>query len=395
MSRCSAPCSIVWLVLLFARQFLGFVVRGAPGLDQVEVGFHSCPKVSVDGLEVLEALLALAAQKAQEFLQGKAGEAIAQVQAHVHGAVDQALGPIQELTAQAESLGDNMQAIKDGDMGAIGGLVGDASGIPGAGDFARSMGGEGGGDAPAGGPMADAVAGGNMITAAANNLVSSGGNAATNLANQAITGGVNAAHRGLADALGVEARGVDGQSLDNVAGPDGEVGGQDETDRTKGPGHHTAVIAGSHTEKVGGMKVNGVLTGINTNVAGSMTQDAGAAHLEIVIGDRAESADGSKTESALGLVVLSKEGESETVGGAKTCMVGGAIVDKLKGSHSVQAGAPATFIGAFHKMEAKTAITLKCGASEIVIDAAGISITSPMVTMMAGKIQLPKDVAEV
>jgi type VI secretion system secreted protein VgrG len=342
----------------------------------------------------LEAILALAAQKAQEFLEAKAGEAIAAVQSHVQGAVDQALGPISDLTARAESLGNNMQAIQNGDLGAIGGMAADAAGLPAAGDFARSMG--GGGDAgPAGGPLSDAVAGGNMITAAANNLVSSGGGAATNLANQAIGGGVGAAHQALASALGVEARGVDGASMENAAGPDGEVGGQDETDRAKGPGHSIGKIAGSHSEVVGGMKITGVLTGIDTNVAGSMTQNAGAAHLEVIIGNRAESAEGSKTESALGLVVLTKGGESETVGGAKTCMVGGAIFDKLKGSHSVEAGAPATFIGAFHKMEAKGAITLKCGASEMVIDGSGITITSPMVTWMGGKIHLPKDVSEV
>jgi len=342
----------------------------------------------------LEALLALAAQTAQEFLEAKANEAIEAIQGHVQGAVDQALGPISDLTAQAESIGNNMQAIQNGDLGAIGGMVGDASGIPGAGDLARSMGGEGAGG-PAGGPLSDVVSGGNMITEAAGNLVQAGASGASNLAGQAVGSGVNAAHRALADAMGVEARGVDGESLGNEGGPEGDVGGQDETDRAKGPGHHIGKIAGSHSETVGGMKVTGVLTGIDTNVAGSMTQNAGAAHVEVIVGDRAESAEGSKTETALGLVVLTKGGESESVAGAKTCMVGGAIVDKLKGTHSVEAGGPATFIGAFHKLEAKTSITLECGASKLVIDGKGITIESPMVTMMASKIQLPKDVSEV
>lgn len=342
----------------------------------------------------LEALLALAAREAQEFLQAKAGDAIAQIQSHVQGAVDQALGPINDLTSRAESLGNTMQAIQNGDMGAIGGLVGDASGIPGAGDFARSLGG-GGDGGPAGGPLSGAVEGGNMIVSAANNAVSVSGSAATAAANQAVAGGVGAAHRALADALGVDAAGGGGSSMDNRAGPEGSVDGQDGTDRTKGPGHAIAVVAGTHSETVGGMKIAGVLDGMNTNVAGSMSQDAGAAHVEVVIGDRAESGEGSKTETALGLVVLSKGGESETVKGAKTCMVGGAIVDKLKGSHQVEASAPATFIGALHKMEAKTKITLKCGASEVVIDGGGIAITSPMVTFMASKIHLPKNVSEV
>ncbi len=94
-------------------------------------------------------------------------------------------------------------------------------------------------------------------------------------------------------------------------------------------------------------------------------------------------------------MVLSKGGESEEVGGTKTTMVGGAIVDKLGGTHSITAQGPATFIGAFHKMEASGAITFKCGASEVVIDGSGISIKSPLVAILAPKIQLPKKVSEV
>ncbi|HZO16859.1 MAG TPA: type VI secretion system tip protein TssI/VgrG [Polyangiaceae bacterium] len=335
----------------------------------------------------LEALLALAAREAQAFLEAKAGEAIAAVQSHVQGAVDQALGPINDLTSRAEALGNNMQAVRDGDMSAVGGLVGDASGIPGAGEFARSLGGgQGGGGSPAGG---------NMITSAANNAVSGGATVASNAASQAIGGGGGAAHSALASALGLDAGGGGGSSMANTAGPAGDVGGVEGTDRAKGPGHTTALVTGSQSETVGGLKILGVLDGINTNVGGSMTQNAGAAHVEIVIGNRAEAAEGSKTETALGLVVLSKAGESENVGGSKTCMVGGAVIDKLKGSHAIEAQGPATFIGAFHKMEAKGKITLKCGASEVVIDGGGVTITSPMITVMGAKIQLPKDVSEV
>jgi type VI secretion system secreted protein VgrG len=359
---------------------------------------HGSASTSVGGDQMemignaLEGLLAVAAQRAQEFLEAKANEAIAAVQGHVQGAVNQALGPINQLTSQAEALGSNMQAIQNGDLSAVGGLVGDASGIPGAGDFARSLGGPPSG--PAGGPLAGAVAGGNMIQSAANNAVQAGGAAARSAASQAIGSGVGAAHQALASALGVDATGGGGASMDNAAGPDGEVSGQDETDRAKGPGHSIGRIAGDYGETVGGMKIQGVLNGMDTNVGGSMTQNAGAAHVEVIIGNRAESADGSKNETALGLVVLSKGGESESVKGSRTTMVGGAIIDKLKGSHQVSAGAPATFIAAYHKLEAKGKITLKCGASELVIDGGGITVTSPLVTMMAGKIHLPKDVSE-
>jgi type VI secretion system secreted protein VgrG len=120
----------------------------------------------------------------------------------------------------------------------------------------------------------------------------------------------------------------------------------------------------------------------------------GAAQAEIVIGSRAETVGGNKDEKAIGLVVLSKAGESEKVGGSKTTMVGGLIYDKLKGSHQIEAGGPATFIGAFHKIEAKTKITFKCGASSVVVDGSGFTVLAPLVTVLAAKIQLPKKVAE-
>ncbi len=306
------------------------------------------------------------------------------------------MGPINDLTGQAEALGNNMQAVADGDMSAIGGMVGDASGLPGAGDFARSLGGEGeGGDGPSGGPLSDVVEGGNMITAAANNAVEASGAAATGAANQAISGGVGAAHNALRGALGFDPIGGGGESGANVGGPEGSVDAVEGEDRTKGPGHAIRKIAGNHNETVGSVKVLAALDGLNTNVAGNMTQNAGAAHVEVMAGNRAEAIDGNKTETALGLVVLSKGGESEKVAGARTTMVGGAIIDSHKGSHEIEAGAPATFIGAFHKMDAKGAITLKCGASEVVLDGGGLTITTPALAIAGAKIQLTKKVSEV
>jgi type VI secretion system secreted protein VgrG len=181
----------------------------------------------------------------------------------------------------------------------------------------------------------------------------------------------------------------------NAGGPAGDVAGVDATDREKGPGHSTAKIAGSHTEEVGSIKALGAIKPIDTNVKGDKGIDVGAATVQLAIGNYAESAKGSKKESAFGLVVLSKGGESEDVGGSKTTMVGGAVVDKLAGSHSIKAKGPATFIGAFHKMEAAGKITFKCGGSEVVIDGSGISINSPIVAIVAPKIQLPKKVSEV
>jgi type VI secretion system secreted protein VgrG len=171
------------------------------------------------------------------------------------------------------------------------------------------------------------------------------------------------------------------------------VDGVDATDRAKGPGHSTYKVTGSHKETVGALKLLATANGINTNIAGNMSQNVGAAHVELVLGDWAEAVQGSKTESELGLLVLSK-GESEHVGGAKTEMVGGAWIDKVKGNLTLEAGANLTMVAAMHKIDASSSITIKCGASEVVVDGGGITLKSAMVMMTGGAVQLPKPTAE-
>ncbi len=344
----------------------------------------------------LEALLDIAAAKAVEFLTAKANEALDRVEAHVQNAVDQALGPVNNLASQANQIGQAMQAVANGDVSAMAGMAANASGIPGANQMVAAMGGggQGGGEGGAPNPLADVASTlaqpGNMANAA----IQQGSAAARGAAAAGIRRGVGAARSALGSALGLDAGGGTGESGANAAGPEGNVDGVDQTDREKGPGHSTAKIAGSHTETIGSMKIRGTVLGIDTNVGADMTQTVGAAQAEIIIGDRAETVGGNKDEKAIGLVVLSKGGESEKVGGSKTTMVGGLIYDKLKGSHSIEATGPATFIGAFHKVEAKTKITFKCGASSVVVDGSGFTVLSPLVTVLAAKIQLPKKVAE-
>jgi type VI secretion system secreted protein VgrG len=172
------------------------------------------------------------------------------------------------------------------------------------------------------------------------------------------------------------------------------VDGVDASDRAKGPGHGTSKIDGTCTETVGSVKALGSLSGINTNVGATMSVSVGAANIEMILGNRAESVEGAKSEQAVGLVVATKGDESEQVGGVKNTTVGGAVFDIIKGKHSVEAGAPASFIGAFHKIQAKSKITFKCGGSTLVIDGGGVTFTAPVVTFTAGKIYLPKAVSE-
>jgi type VI secretion system secreted protein VgrG len=244
------------------------------------------------------------------------------------------------------------------------------------------------------------MSGGTAATTAAPGTSStSAGISASNLLGGAVQTAIQKGIAGGAGALG-SALGLDdsgpggGESGGNFGGPKGDVEGVDETDRTKGPGHTIYKVAGNYNEKVGSIKALLALNGINTNVTGAMNENVKIAKLELVYKDFAESCEGQKDESSLGLVVVSKGGESEQVTKAKTVMVGGAIVDKIKGSHAIASGGSATFVGALQKLEAKSGIMLKCGESVVVIDDSGVTIKGDMITITAGKIQLPKAVTE-
>ena len=348
----------------------------------------------------LEALIALAVAKASEIAAEKAAAVAEQVHGAVMGKVNQVLGPVQGLVGQAQKIGGAMAAVAGGDLGATAGLLGAAASLPGAGALTGAMGGGGGGDGGGGG--GGAVEGGPAATTNAGpggEGSSSADIAAKNILQSAMTTalqkGIRKGGKALSGAVGGDSDGGGGGSEANANGPEGAVASVDGADNDKGPGHQLHDVAGSINDTIGALKVVATAEGIMCNAAGSLTDTIGAARAEIVLGNRAESVEGMKSEKTLGLIIVSKADETEKVGGAKTCMVGGAIVDKITGGHSIESKAPATFIGAFHKVEAKTKITLKCGASTLVIDGGGITIESPMVMITAGKIVIPKAVTEV
>lgn len=350
----------------------------------------------------LEAIINIAISKAAEIAAEKAAEAAEHVKGAVMGKVNQVLGPVQGVVSKAQQLGGGMAALANGDLSGAGALVTGAAGLPGASAIAGGLGSKGGGGGGGGGlaPVQPGLAattkagpGGKGSSAggiAAQNYLSG---KLTDLVGEAVKGARKGAKK-LAGGGGEGGGGGGGESEANEKGPKGDVDSVDGADNEKGPGHSATDVAGSINETVGALKVQGTVEGIMLN-AKSFSETIGAARAEIVIGNRAESVEGMKKETSLGLIVLSKADETENVGGAKTAMVGGAVIDLVKQAHTISAGAPATFIGAFHKVEAKTKITLKCGGSSIVIDDSGITITSPIVTVTAAKIQLTDKVTEV
>jgi len=339
----------------------------------------------------LEALLNIAAEVAIEAAQAAAAQAMDQVNGAIQSRVDQAMAPINDLTSSVEAMGAGMEAAQNGDLGALGGLAADAAGLPippafGGGDGGGGGGGDGGGgDGGGGGEGGGEAGGGQSYTEMA------GVDAAVD---SAIERGITAGAGALGAALGLDSAGGGGASVANADGPVGDVGGISETDRAKGPGHHTHLVAGNYTETTSGLRIQAALMGVHLDVAGNVTESVGAAKATGAIGNVVLDVGGNKDETALGRVAVVKGDEAETVGGNRMVMIGGAIYDKVDGGQSVTAGGPATFIGAFQKFEAGTAITFTCGASEVVIDGSGVSITSPLVAILSPKIQLTKKVTE-
>lgn len=350
----------------------------------------------------LQALLAIAAQAAEDFLNSLADKAVEKVQSQVEDAINQVMGPINELNSQVQEIAGNMQAVANGDLGAMGAMAANAAGLPGAAEFAQSLAGPPPPPTEAGQAIGDAASqvnqgaeAANQVAGQANALTQVAAEASRNALHNVIGQGVNAAETALAHAMGFEPAGGGGSSGANMTGPDVQVDGVDATNREKGPGHATALVGGTHDETIGSLKVLASIKDIDTNVGAAKTQDVGLGTLQLAIGDYSETVGAGKTEKALGLVVLTKGGESETVGGSKTTMVGGAIIDKVDGTQGIEAGGPATFVGIFHKIEAGGAITFKCGGSEVVINKDGIEIKSPIVAFLAPKIHLPQKVTEI
>jgi type VI secretion system secreted protein VgrG len=354
-------------------------------VQNCKVGGSSTTTVGGNQMEMdgnpLEGLLAVAAERAAEAAVAAANRAVGQVEAAVQGAIGQVMGPVDSLVGQAQALGQAMSGAANGDLSAAGALVAGASGLPGAGQVLGGLG------APP--PAATQTAPGAEASAGA----TSAANMMRAAATSAIQRGMGAARDAVGSALGVGGEGGGGQSRANTGGPAGDVSGQDEANTAKGPGHGLYKVNGSHTETSAALRLMAALNGINTNVAVSMTQTVGAAYIELVLGNHAESTEAMKTENCVGLIVVTKGDETEQVGGAKTTMVGGAIVHLVKGTHVVEAGASATIIGAFHKIQAKTKVMFKAGDSNVVIDGGGITLkTSGMIMIGASKIQLTKNV---
>ncbi len=344
----------------------------------------------------LEAILALAVERAAEVATAKANEALKHVEKAVQGKLDQAMGPIKTMTDQAKALGDNMNKVAGGNLGAVGGLLAGATALPTAAVLAASLSG-GGGEASKNGEAsksAEPAKGGGAaggVPAATTESAQAMLHAA---AGSAIQKGIAAGKGALSEALGLDAAGGGGASMANAGGPKGDVKGVDVTDRTKGPGHSTSKVAKTFKETVATAQITAAVNGVITNIAKDATRSVGAAQVKMAYGDVQEAVAANKSETALGLVVVTKGSETEAVKGARTGMVGGAILDLVNGNRAISAGAAATYIGAFHKIEAQSSITFKCGGSSIVIDGSGITMKSMAIMFLGAKQAHTKAVGE-
>ncbi|MGC4070545.1 MAG: type VI secretion system tip protein TssI/VgrG [Polyangiaceae bacterium] len=286
----------------------------------------------------LAGLIAAVSAKAAAVAAAKAEQAIAEIQGAVQGKIDQVMAPINKLTAQADKLGGAVTALGAGDFSMAGSLAGGVGGLASAG-----LGGSSGGLAAlgsaGGGDRAGVIAGTNAITGKLTDALGGVTAKATSAVSDAIEGFQGASGSGGGD-----------KSMANRGGPAADLAGFSESDAATGPGHAQYTVTGSHSETTGAAHILAAVGGVNLNVTGSMTQTVGAALVELVKGDHAESVEGVKSETQIGLIVATKGDESENASGSLAYTVGGAIIEKVNGSMAMSGGAGATFLGALHKI---------------------------------------------
>jgi type VI secretion system secreted protein VgrG len=357
--------------------------RTAGGSSSTTIGANHFEMVG----NPLEGLIQVAAEKAVAAAAGAAMAAAQQAAGAAMAKVQQSMGPVMQAAQQAQSMASGMQAVANGNLGAVAGVLGGAAAMPGPGGMTSSMS-EGGG-AAGGGHGGDGGGGDPNRPTGAINAGHTVGEAMVGKAMRPQPAkGARKQAQALAAGAGSAAGEGGGTSAANEAGPDGAVDGVSGGDKEKGPGHIIHQIGAAFTETVNALKMVVAAGDVMTNVAGSMTQSIGAAKVDLVLGDHSEANGATKTETEVGLVAVVKGDETESAGAMKTEMVGGAVLEKIGGNHTIVGGAMASFIGAFHKIDAKGKITFKCGASSVVVDGSGVTITSPMVQIMAAKIEI-------
>jgi type VI secretion system secreted protein VgrG len=355
---------------------------GVNAVYGLTVGGSSASTVGGNQFEMvgnpLEALLSLAASKAIALASAEVTQMAEKVQGMVQGAVNQVLGPIQDLQDQVEAMSADMAAVNEGALAASAGLSASVAGLPTMDDLSRS-----------------AAAGPAGTREGPEDSSSSVGISGAALANAAMLRGMRGGIQGAKNAAGA-AQGQDGasgggKSLENVGGPAGDLAGFSESDTAAGAGYSQYTVKGAHTEKAGGNRITAAAGSIMVN-AKSESESIGAALVEIIKGDRAESVEGASSETEPALVMVVGGNSSQVIKGALNTMAGGAVMETIGGNRTVEAKSSVNLIGATHALDAQTKITFKCGASSIVIDGSGITIQSAMVSIDGSSITLPKNV---
>jgi len=329
----------------------------------------------------LDALIALGTAKAAELAAEQADKAFAAVSGAVQGGLDRITAPLQGLTGQVDAMQADLGLVADGQLSASAGVLGGAVALPTASDMMRSF---------AQGPA--------MANAADGTEQSSGQIALHSMISDLATGKLQEAQAAMKEAYG-QATGqsgeaIAGQAEANQGGPAGDLSGFSEADKAKGPGYAQYKITGKYTEQVGGMRLVAALQAVNRNITGSMTDQVGAATIEVIAGSRAESVEGASSETEPAMVIVTKGDEVETVHGAKQLSVGGAVIEQVGGNYTIEAAAALTMIGAMHDWKAKSKITLKCGASSVIVDGSGITVEAPIVNVTGSGVTATKAVSD-
>jgi type VI secretion system secreted protein VgrG len=174
---------------------------------------------------------------------------------------------------------------------------------------------------------------------------------------------------------------------DDVGSHSLSVGGNRDL---KAGGDHNRTVTGASTLDVGGMQIDLVAGSVDENGLAAMSDEVGAALVQMTPSNRTLSITGSRTEKiGAAKVILSGGGRAVKVGGALKHKVAGAILTKIKGARKdsstgdfLEIAGGAQIIKATNVLfEATSLLSVVMGGSTITLTKASVSIAGTKITL--------------
>ncbi|MEM9194727.1 MAG: type VI secretion system tip protein TssI/VgrG [Myxococcota bacterium] len=155
-----------------------------------------------------------------------------------------------------------------------------------------------------------------------------------------------------------------------------------------GTGAFNVVVAENVTETVGALGAMATAYNLQIGVGGNVTENIGAARIELVKSGKAENIGAAKAEN-VGIYMLDAKDGIAVDAKAGIAINVASQQQKIGGGHSITAGAAGVITTTKLTLAASDTVTLKCGQAEVVVSSKGLSLKGATgVTVKASTIEM-------